>query len=73
MRVKVAYYGYKRNNGTYNQVVFDTDHKVFCNWDYGYTKGATLIEARMSKDVDTLRKRLIYEGYELVTAEEIIG
>lgn len=73
MRIKVGFYGYKRKNGTYNQVVFDPEHKVFCNWDYGYTKGATLVEAKLSKDVDALRSRLIAEGYELVSAEEIIG
>lgn len=66
MIIKVAYYGYRRKDGSYNQVVFDTEHKTYCNWDGGYTKGATLIEAHISKDVDMLRRQLNNEGYVMI-------
>ena len=63
MKIKVAYYGHCRKDGSYNMVAFDTETKTFVNWDYGYSGGATLVEAKLSRDVDMLREKLEEDGY----------
>lgn len=63
MKVKVAYYGYMRNNHTYNMVAFDTEKKTFVSWDGGYSPFAVLVEAKLSRDVDMLREKLKACGY----------
>jgi len=63
MKLKIAYYGHCRKDGRYNMVVFDTDAKTFSNWDGGFSANATLVEAKLSGDVNTMRKRLKAEGY----------
>lgn len=63
MKIKVAYYNYCRKNGRYNMVAFDTETKTFVNWDDGCYEDATLIEAKLSHDVDMLREKLEADGY----------
>lgn len=67
MKIKVAYYGHCRKNGTYNMVTFDTEAKTFVNWDGGYSDNAVLVEAILSRDIDMLREHLEVNGYRNVT------
>lgn len=67
MKIKVAYYKYYRKNRTYNMVTFDTEAKTFVNWDGGCSDNASLVEARLSRDVDMLREYLEANGYRNVT------
>ena len=62
MRVKVAYCGYVRKDGSINQVAFDTEKKVYTNNDI--KQGFTFIEAKISRDVDWLRYALRADCYE---------
>ena len=63
MKLKIAYYGHCRKDGSYNMVSFDTAAKTFVNWDGGFSKDVVLVEAKLSSDVDALRKRLKADGY----------
>ena len=63
MKIKVAYYGHCRKDGSYNMVAFDTETKTFVNWDGGCSEDATLVEAKLSRDVDMLREKLEVDGY----------
>ena len=63
MKIKVAYYGHCRKDGGYNMVTFDTEAKTFVNWDGGCSGGATLVEAKLSRDVDMLREKLEADEY----------
>lgn len=67
MKIKVAYYGHCRKDGTYNMVTFDTEAKTFVNWDGGCSDNAVLVEALLSRDVDMLREHLEVNGYQNVT------
>lgn len=67
MKIKVAYYGHCRKNGTYNMVTFDTEAKTFVNWDGGCSDNAVLVEAMFSWNVDVLREHLEVNGYRNVT------
>ena len=67
MKIRVAYYGHCRKNGTYNMVTFDTEAKTFVNWNGGYLGDAVLVEAKLSRDVDMLREHLEVNGYRNVT------
>ena len=71
MKVTVKYCGYCRKDGSYNTVTFDTEKKIFTNkTDPNYSKWKTpwetsaFVEAYMSKDVDSLREKLISDGYQ---------
>ncbi len=67
MKIKVAYYGRCRKNGTYNMVTFDTEAKTFVNWGGSCSDNAVLVEAKLSQDVDMLREQLEVNGYRNVT------
>ncbi len=62
MRIKVAYCGYVRKDGSINQVAFDTEKKIYTNNSVTYD--FTFIEAKISKDVDRLRHTLRANNYE---------
>ena len=62
MRIKTAYCGHVRKDGSINQVSFDTEKKVYTNNDI--THDFIFIEAKMSRDVDKLRCELRTKGYE---------
>ncbi len=70
MKVKVAYYGL-RKDGKYNMVSFDTELKTYTNWDNGHPGDAVLVEAKLSRDVDMLRELLEVNRYKNVTYETI--
>ena len=71
MKLKMAYYGYVRKDGTYNMVLVDTEAKTYSNWAETCSEDTTLIEAKASKDVDALRERCIKDGYREVKTEYI--
>ena len=62
MLIKVMYCKYLRKDGSFNTVYFDTESKRILNDNYD--GNYVFIEARMSKDVDTLREALIKDGYD---------
>lgn len=61
MKMKVMYCAKSRKDGSYNTVVFDTDSKVFSS--RAGDGHCIFVEARMSRDVDSLREALIGQGY----------
>lgn len=63
MKIKVAYCGYVRKDGTINSVLFDTETKEY--WNDGFVCGLqyVFVEAAQSRDVAALREYLDKEGY----------
>ena len=70
MIIKVKYCGYCRKDGTYNEVTFDTETKRFTNWSETHLEFAdpyrAFVEAKISGDVDYLRRKLFQDGYTCV-------
>ena len=67
MIIKVKYCGYMRKDGTYNEVTFDTERKVYTDWETNelpYSSG--FVEAHTSKDIEYLRFKLEQNGYKKV-------
>ena len=56
MRIKVAYCGYVRKDGSINQVAFDTEKKVYTNNDI--KQGFTFIEAKILKEQEFLKSKV---------------
>lgn len=71
MKILIKYCGYCRNDGTYNEVGFDTETKTYSNWvenEPDRTEYA-FVEAYMSRDVNSLRRSLNKEGYVCIDKE----
>ena len=65
MFIKVAYFG---RTAKVNCVIIDTENKRIYNDRIAITKDYAFVEAKLSKDVDNLRAKLIKDGYREVIA-----
>lgn len=63
MIIKVTYCKKMRKDGSYNEVVFDTDAKQILHGGYDVIIDRAFVEAAISSDVDNLRMRLYRDGY----------
>ena len=66
MIIKVEYCQHMRKDGSYNCVVFDIEKQQLSNRCGDYYPGEVFVEAHMSCDVNSLRDKLIEEGYVVV-------
>lgn len=62
MRIKIAYCKHVRKDGSINQVTFDPEKKMFTRKDV--STDFIFVEAQMSRDVDSLVRELVNNGYE---------
>lgn len=61
MKVMVRYCRHMRRDGSYNTVVFDDETKTIA--DFAPPENCAFVEARLSGDVDALKKTLLENGY----------
>ena len=64
MRIMVKYCGYLRKDGTYNACTIDTEERTYTNNCDSCCD--VFVEAYMSRDVDSLRRNVVRNGYKEV-------